>query len=360
MNRSLRWLLFVIGCLLMTGCVRQQILDRVALYIVCGIDAATNNQIAFTIAVPSFQSQKLGTVSNKLYSNIGYTSTDIKERFELELNKPINPGKLSMILLGKDFAAKGLKHELDMMLMDPQASRKMDLAVVDGKAEEMLQAKFSSHEEKGLYLLHLIGESIEAGLFPRQNLQEFDYALVAKGMDPYLPLLKLQNDQVVISGLALFKDDKHIASINVKQMRVLTLLIRKSKYGIFEVKRDDGAYVAVKNVGSNVHYRFTTDKKGTHVAINLKINGVINDSRGIASLTHERQRLEGLLSDDLTATGTDLIRFFQDKRIDPLGLGEMIRSKTRNWNAAEWDKEYPKSDIRLTVKVMLTEMGVKK
>jgi spore germination protein len=71
------------------------------------------------------------------------------------------------------------------------------------------------------------------------NIHEFKYSLVGKGMDPVLPLLKLQNDRVVISGVALFKDDKMVLSLNVKQMRLMKLLLGNVKQGTFEVKLDD-------------------------------------------------------------------------------------------------------------------------
>lgn len=349
-----------VTCFLLTGCVKQQILDRVTLFIVCAFDEAPNDQIEFTIAAPKFQAGKPGSVSNILHSKVGHTSINIQELMDMRLNRPITSGRLSVILFGKELAAKGLANELDVALRDAQASRRMYLAVVDGKANEMLQANFSSDEEKGMFLFNLIDTNVRTGLVPRQNLHEFEYSFLGKGMDPFLPLLKLQNDQVLISGLALFKDDKYVMSLNEKQMRLMKLLLGNVKGGSLEVKLDDGSYVATEIVGSKVHYLVWKDTESPKVTINLILNGEIIDSRGVHFPKQEQQRIKDHFENDLTTTGMDLIQLFKKEGIDPLGLGDFVRSKTRNWNEDKWKKEYRTLNVRLNVKVNLTETGIKK
>jgi spore germination protein len=278
MNRF--FFLLLVMCFLLMGCVKQQILEKVSLFIVSAFDEAPNDQFELTIAVPKFQAGKPGSVSNILHSKVGHTSKNIGELMDMQLNRPINSGKLSVILFGKELAAKGLANELDVALRDAQTSRRMYLAVVDGKAKEMLQANFSSDEEKGMFLFNLLDTNVRIGLVPMQNLHEFEYSFVGKGMDPFLPLLKLQKDRVVISGLALFKDDKYVMSLNEKQMRLMKLLLGNVKHGVLEVNLDDGSYVAVENVGSNAHYRVRKDTESPKVTINLILNGQIIESRG--------------------------------------------------------------------------------
>lgn len=358
MNRF--FFLLLVTCFLLTGCVKQQILDKITLSIVCAFDEAPNDQIEFTIAAPKFQAGKAGSVSNILHSKVGHTSRNIKELIDMQLNRPINTGKFSVILFGKELAAKGLADELDVALRDAQASRRIFLAVVDGKAKEILQANFSSNEEKGMFLFNLLDTNVRTGFVPRQNLHEFDYSYVAKGMDPFLPLLILQNDQVLISGLALFKDDKYVMSLNEKQMRVMKLLLGNVKHGTLEAKLDNGSYIAVENVGSKVNYRVGKDTKSSKVTINLIINGEFMESRGVHLPKQEQQRIKDRFEKDLTATGMDLLQIFKKEGIDPLGLGDFVRSKTRNWNEEEWKQEYQTMNVRLNVKVNLTEMGIRK
>ncbi|WP_167747049.1 Ger(x)C family spore germination C-terminal domain-containing protein [Cohnella luojiensis] len=77
------------------------------------------------------------------------------------------------------------------------------------------------------------------------------------GRDPYLPLVKLQEKKIKITGLALFDDDKFVASLNDEEMKIFRLLIEKSKIGTFEVRLNKDEYVSILNQGSQVRYRMT-------------------------------------------------------------------------------------------------------
>ncbi|WP_082562418.1 Ger(x)C family spore germination protein [Paenibacillus sp. Root444D2] len=348
------------ACLLLTGCVKQQILDRINLFIVSAFDESTKNQIEITLAVPKFQSGKPGSVSTELFSKVGHTSLGIRELMSMQLDRPLNPGKLSVVLYGKDMAANGLAKELDVFLRNAFFSRRMYLAVVDGSAKKLLEENFSSKEEKGMFLYNLLDTTTRKGLLPSQNLHEFEYSLIGKGMDPFLPLLKLQNGQVMISGTALFKNDKYVVSLNEKQSRLMKLLLTNMNHGTIEVKLDDESYLAVENIGSKVSYRINPDPKSPNVMINLVLNAKIRDAREVRLPKQELQRIKDSLENDLHTTGLDLIKLFKKEGIDPLGLGDFVRSKTRNWNEEEWKKVYPTMNVGLYVKVNLTETGIKK
>lgn len=358
MNRF--FFLLLLTCFLLTGCVKKQILDKVTLSFVCALDEAPDDQIELTIAAPKFQPTKSGSVSNMLYSKIGHTSRKITELMNMQLNRPINTGKLSVALYGKELAAKGLADEMDVALRDAQTSRRMHLAVVDGKAKEILQSNFSSKEEKGMFLFNLLETNVRTGLVPRESLHDFEYAYVGKGMDPFLPLLTLQNGQVRISGLALFKDDKYVMSVNEKQMHVMKLLLGNVKYGTLEAKMDNGSYISANNIGSKVNYQIGKDTKSPKVTINLILNLEISHSKGIQIPTQEQQKIQDRFEKDLTTTGMELLQIFKKEGIDPLGLGDFVRSKTRKWNEEEWKQEYQTMNVKLNVKVNLMEMGIRK
>jgi spore germination protein len=346
---------------LLTGCVKQEVLEKITISFVCAFDEAPNDEIEFTLAVPKFQPGKSGFVSNILFSKVGHTTRNLTDLMEMQLNRPIKPGKLSVILVGKELAEKGLADKLDVILRDAQASRKIYIAIVDGRAKDILETDFSLNEEKGMFLYHLLDTNIRTGHLPRQNLHDFEYSYLGKGLDPFLPFLTLQqNNRVQITGLALFKDDKYIMSLNEKQMRVMKLLLGNVRYGTLETKLDNGPYIAVKNIGSKVDYQLGKEPKGPKVLINLSLKAEVIDSKGIQLSNDEKQRIKERLEEDLTETGMDLLQVFKKEGIDPLGLGDFDRSKTRHWSEAAWKEEYSTMSVKLDVKVNLTEMGIRK
>ncbi|WP_308634008.1 Ger(x)C family spore germination protein [Paenibacillus silvisoli] len=353
-------LLLAVSCFLLTGCANQQILDRVTLFIVCAFDEAPNGQIEVTIATTRFHTGKPGSITNHLLSKVGHTSVGIKELLDTRLDKPLNAGKLSVVLLGTELAAKGLRNELDMVLRDAQASRRMYLAVVDGKAKDVLNKNFSSDEEKGLYLYNLLDLNERDKLVPSQNLHEFGYAFLGKGMDPFLPMLNVQDDQIHIAGLALFKDDKYVMKLNEKQMRVMKLLKQKVKHGALETKLSNGSYVAVEVIRSKVRYRIEKEKKGSDISLNLRIAARVVDSRAVTLNRQMIEQIETRFEHDLTDSGTELIQRFQKEGIDPLGLGDFVRSQTRNWNEEKWTQEYGSLHVKVNTKMEIVETGITK
>ncbi|RAP78474.1 Ger(x)C family spore germination protein [Paenibacillus montanisoli] len=354
------FLMLAVSCLLLTGCANQQILDRITLFIVCAFDEAQNDQIEITLATTRFQTGKPGSISNQLLSKVGHTSVGIIELMNTRMDKPLNAGKLSVVLIGTDLAAKGVRNELDMVLRDAQASRRMYLAVVDGNAKEVLRKNFSSDEEKGLYLYNLLDMNERNKLVPSQNLHEFGYAYLGKGMDPYLPMLQIKDDHIYIAGLALFKDDKYVAKLNEKQMRVMKLLKENVKHGALETKLNNGTYVAVEVIGSKVRFRIEKDTEGSNVSLNLRLKARIVDSKAVTLTRQMIKKIETSFEKDLIDSGTELIEKFQKEGIDPLGLGDFVRSKTRNWNEEEWKKEYSSLNVKIKVKMDIEETGITK
>ncbi|MBA2941070.1 Ger(x)C family spore germination protein [Paenibacillus sp. CGMCC 1.16610] len=359
----IRFFYFVvlIASLLLTGCVKQDVIDKITISFTGAFDEAPDDQIEFTIAATKFQADKSRTVSNVLYSKVGHTSKNILEIMDLQLNRPIKPGKISVLLIGKELAERGLADKLDVVLRDAIASRRMYVVIVDGKGKEMLQANFSSNEEKGMYLYNLLDTNVRTGLVPRQNLHDFEYAYLGKGLDPFFPLLTLQpNGQVQISGLALFKDDKYVLSLSEKQMRIMKLLLGNVRDGTLETKLENGPYMAIKNIGSKVNYRVGKESKSPKVTINLRLNAEVIDSKGIALTQQEQQRITESFEKDITTTGLELLQLFKKEEIDPLGLGDFVRSKTRKWNEEAWKEEYQTMNVKLNVRVDLTEIGIRK
>ncbi|MFC4807818.1 Ger(x)C family spore germination protein [Paenibacillus sp. GCM10023250] len=358
MNR--RFILVPLLFLTLTGCVKQDILEKTAISFVGAFDEAPDDQFELTLAPPQFHAGNSDSVSNLVLSGFGHTSKNIVERLDMQLNRPIKTGKISVLLFEKSLAASGLADELDVLLRDALASRKMYLAVVDGKGKKLLQADFSSNVEKGMYLYDLLNSNVRTGFVPRQNLNDFEYAYTGKGMDPFLPLLALRNDRVVITGLALFKDDRYVTSLDEKQMRVIKLLRENTKYGVLEAPLGNGTYASVKNVGSRVKYRVAHGRVRPEVTIALRMKAEIVDTRGLRLTGDVQQRIKNGLERELTATGSALIRRFQQEGIDPLGLGDIVRSQTRNWDEAAWKQAYPASKVMLKVRVNVIETGIRK
>lgn len=345
----------LVNCLALAACAQKEILDEIATPIVVGYDKAEHNQFQFTVAIPIFKPDQ--SVSNKIYSSASHTFKNIRELLATEIRKPYSEGKTSVGLISKDVAKEGIARILDKPLRQPRISARAYLAVVDGQVKDLLESDFSFEEEKGMFLHDLIENNIRTGDLPRTNIHQFEYSLLGKGMDPYLPLLKKQKDKVSISGLALFKDDKYAAAISLDQMRVFRLLLEEVDHGSFAVKLDEHSYAVVDNLGSKVRYHLSGSAEKPKVTINFTLRGAISEFSGFTLTEQDQLNIEKSLEQQIANTGKFLLRKFQQLRIDPLGIGNFVRSQTRNWEEKKWEQQYPDMQIHLNVDVKVVETG---
>ncbi|MBM7569016.1 spore germination protein [Paenibacillus sacheonensis] len=341
--------------LLLSACAKQQILDKINLFIVASFDEISRDQLEITLVVPRFQAGKPEAVSDELYSKIGNTSTGIRESLRAQMDKPLQPGKLSVVLFGSDKASSGIEKELDVLLRNAFFSRGMYLAVVDGRAKNVLEANFNKKQEKGIFLYHVLDANTKNGTLPSQNLHEFEYALVGKGLDPYLPLIRNDHGRVVVSGTALFKNDKFVATLDSSQSRLMKLLLENVNEGIFEVKLDSGAFLAIENVGSTVKYHM----KNEAILISLNMNCKIREAERYSTSDEHLRSLKKQFKEQLHQEETELIKTFQKKAIDPLGLGDFARSRNRHWKEEDWMRQYPTMKVDVDVHVNIMESGIK-
>lgn len=351
-----RMVCLLVSCLALAACTQKEIIDKITMPIVVGYDIAKQNQIEMTVAAPIFRANP--AVSDKIYSSTSYTVKNAREQMRAEIRKPFSIGHLSVILYSKDLAKEGLMRILDPSLRDARVSNKSYLAVVDGQVKDLLESNFSLQEEKGVFLNELIQGKIQVGHLPRTNLHLFEYFLFGKGMDPFLPLLKQEKEKVSISGLAIFKHDKYVTAISLDQMRVFRLLLENVHHGTYEVVLDHGLYAIVENQGSKVRYQISGSSEQPMITIHVKLTGAITEFSGFRLTERDIRRTEKKLEQQIANTGKSLLHTFQKLRVDPLGLGDFVRSQTRNWKEEEWQQQYPDTQIRLNVDVDIVETGV--
>lgn len=68
--------------------------------------------------------------------------------------------------------------------------------------------------------------------------------------------------------------------------------------------------------------------------------------------------IEDKMSKDVKERSEKLVRNFQKLHVDPLGIGEQVRMRTRSWDKKKWDEVYTSIPINVNAKVEILESGV--
>ncbi|TFE27478.1 Ger(x)C family spore germination protein [Cohnella luojiensis] len=362
MMKGVSALLIVPFFLTSAGCVQKSVIDQITLPIVAGIDKGPGSMISVTISSPLYKGDGESKIMNIVSTAASRTSQKAGGILQEENQSPFHYGKLSVTLAGSELAKGGISKALDSTLRDPRVSKLMYLAVVDGRAQQMLEADWSKQMEKGRYLHQLITNNIKSGHLPPNNLHMFEYAWLGQGRDPYLPLVKLQEKKIKITGLALFDDDKFVASLNDEEMKIFRLLVEKTKTGTFEVGLNTDEYVSILNQHSQVRYRMATRSGIPEFTIRVRMKGMIREitAHKLKVTDPYKRRVELELGKSIIDTGEELIRRFQKLGIDPLGFGDFARSRTRHWDEVKWREQYPHLKVTIDAEVNISGTGATK
>lgn len=148
-----------------------------------------------------------------------------------------------------------------------------------------------------------------------------------------------------------------------KRSFLFKLLINPTKNGRYEVPIRQGKHkgvIATQNLSGNSVCSLSSNGDIPKVNIHLKLNGLVKNaprwldlSKG-KNVTYVKRHIEKMLEKDLN----ELIKQFQENKIDPIGIREEIRSHSRKWSMKQIQDMYPNVDIAVNVKINVVQSGI--
>jgi spore germination protein len=351
---------WVLSLLLLAGCmnIEKSILDDVQIATAVGYDAIDESTIEATVVFPNYQPDK--TVKNETFQAVSQLSKEVREKIDRQSEKPFVSGKLEITLYGKELAEQGLIKILDTLQRDPAVGSKLYLAVVEGSTKELLMKQYGNLDN-GIYLSNLIDQNIKQGLLPETNLHEFFHAYYSEGGDPVLPLLEEKGGKVNIKGIALFDRDQYVDYLGENESFVFKTMLEKfSNEASFNVSlnKEKKEYASVYNISAKRKYEISNASARPNIMIHVEIDAILREFSGDRVDQKVIERIEKSMKAKVEKTANEMIKKFQELQIDPLGIGEQVRTRTRKWDKKKWEEMYPDLPIKIDMKVKVTESGV--
>ncbi|WP_209122541.1 Ger(x)C family spore germination protein [Alkalihalobacillus sp. BA299] len=354
-------LVFMLSTVLLTGCIQTNIIDELALIYAVGYDQAENNELEVTVTYPTFIEQgEESALHQKTISAVGKTTKGATDLINAKTQKPLKKGQARVFLFSDKIAEGGIEHLVDSLYRDPSVPNRVHLAVTEGKAKDAFDAVEEGDDRVGVFIPDLI-DQIQQKSIPITNLHLFLFSMYNDGRDAFLPLLKADGELKVV-GIALFDHDTYVDKLDLEESFVFRLLTTKGVGGSqqYRINHDDKeAYVVVENITST--YKNSLIKKGDNPTFDyhVKVRGEITDSSDRMNLDDPKltAELEKQMEENLKETATVLVEKFKEKEIDPLGLGEKYRSRTRDWQPEKWKELYSNIEVKLTFDVEIVQSG---
>ncbi|SOC37348.1 Ger(x)C family spore germination protein [Ureibacillus acetophenoni] len=357
--------------LLLFGCADPKILERVSLAILVGYDVEEEDKVTATVALRTVNQELQSVVS--IASQTEKTSKGTRIKASLDSTKQIVAGQLRVILLGKKLAESGINEALHTTKMNSEMSSGLYFAIVDGETKPLIEKKYENISDIGQHIFYLLDHNIEEQTILSSTLHETVRDSYSPYIDMALPLLVQDEDDVHISGLAIFNGDKMVGKLVGSDPFYVVLVREKYNAGSIQLsipgepfknlsdEIPDEIAMAIDSIFSKRKIELL-NKDTPEFEIDVKVEGRILEIP--PSITTEDpeviKKLETEVEKKFEREISRIIKKTQELNSDVFGFGEVYKAHvgTKNVDKKKWKELYPTIKVNANVTVKLLRNGV--
>ncbi len=353
---------FILSLLfLLTSCSypHQKIIDDIQIPTVLGFD---KGEEGFTGTVSYIDFTEEENDGNEVFLEAdGKNAETILQKIDAQSSKPIEIGKLNLLVFGSELASEGISYFTSTICRDPLIGSNMFLAVAEGKAGELLK---NGQKINSNYIYNLIEHNSKDQNLPKPALQSFLFDYYGEGRDGTLPYLKInQKNKMEVNGLAIFKNDQVKLFLDRKEAFLYKILKGRYLKGQteFEIQKDDQKGVAVFTLLHGENKKIVSGKSENKVKFNIELQGMVKDYPEWLDLSEAKNNIflknemEKRVKEDLE----NLLFKFKDYNVDPLGIGDLVRAHSRNWDEEEfYQNAYDNVTYEIDLNIELLRAGI--
>lgn len=210
--KSARWRRLMFGPLLAvcalsgSGCapeIEKPTLEDMALIGVMGIDYVDKKHMKVSVSVPVPSEKE--KESTQLYAAVSKIPSEATIMLSSKADRTISLSQLRVILFGEKFVREwGLRETILDFYRNPAVGENVVVAVVGGKAEDVIKGKYENKPEINTYLNNLLRPREETAFTSFATLHDLVFMLTNQVSDPELPYLKRKMGKSSFQGLRLF------------------------------------------------------------------------------------------------------------------------------------------------------------
>ncbi|TWE08175.1 Ger(x)C family germination protein [Neobacillus bataviensis] len=356
-------------CLLLTGCWDQHLMKNAVLVQILSYDLAGNDEMLLGVSIPIIDESSAGPqakVKSETLSAKGHTPRDCRLKIDREVSGILDSSKNKLIMFGERMAAEGIYPPLDVVWRDARNSLGATLAVVDGKAVNLLEINPKHEPNVSEYIQDALTSAEENSVIPNQTIQTLASEMLDPGEDIVLPYLKMNNKKsAVVVGLALMNEKKYSGKLSPQDSCLLILLNnKKGKYARFTKRVNKEEKQKLKNYISfnvnNMKRKLKVHVNNGEVSVQLKLHLKVNvDEYPKGDVPKDIERLNKVLTKDLTEDAKKVISKLQQSNCDAFGIGRrLIAFHPKTWEMLDKKEYFKNVKFTTNVKVEIIKQGI--
>lgn len=375
-------ILFLIVCIVfLTGCWDKQEIEQRAFVYGVGIDHAGNNSASnpeIELTAQSIVPENIATTgggggSGPAFSNLSQTGTtliDISREMIKETSRRPDVTHLNVVLFSEELAREPKMFEqlMDVFLRERDMRRVIKVAIVDGKARELLTVLPENEKVPAQYINKLLEERGNLAILDLVRVGDVQEKLLARESFPIAQLKMENSKEISYEGIAVYHGHKEqvVGSLKDDEAKGLSFFSGKRSTGTINVEVDrKKAAVEILKIKSKLSLK----KEGSNnlkFLVRVDVNGLIAEQFGTENVMNEdvlrefetaaNKKVEEIMRKTLDKLQNDL-------QADPLGVGVYLHHYHPDlWESLKDDWDYgenyfSKSTFDINVDVTIETPG---
>ncbi|MFD1708159.1 Ger(x)C family spore germination protein [Siminovitchia sediminis] len=354
---------FCIMLLVLAGCGQQDIIEDIGFIHTIGYDVLEHSEdegkLRVTISFPLAEEETAQTLST-----VAETSKEARIILSNKSDKNLVTGQVRSIFIGKELAEKGIWQQMDTIYRDPVFRPNIKLAVIDGKAQELIESENPNFPKVNQSIENLLKKEARLNTIPDMDVHKFSKDYFDDGIDPIAPFIKSTNEGMMASGIALFKNDQFVTTLNTLQSRIFFLLTGDFKKGdLFHKNGNEKILIDFLSNKRKFNVKVSSPDD-VEVYVNIKFTGYILEYQGDKDTSNKNdiKQLEKGIQAYIEEEINDIIEIMQQYKVDNIGIGKYIRLNTNydTWKKMKWPETIDNAKITPHVSVEILDTGLTK
>lgn len=297
----------------------------------------------------------------KIFTGEGRSTGAVRENRHSYTDKKNINGLERLYLIGEDYARYGISAMIDLIFKNPSVNDTAVVAVCEGKASYVLQHKEPGYPITADFIESQIRNLFGLNFFTNEYNARNLYARVdSEGRNLVLPYIEIKEEEIKVTGTALFKGRKMVHKLDISDSRIMNMLRPEKNKGILTIQKSSREYLDYSvEIKPKVQCFKNGNKYNFIIELNLKGDVISNTLfPDLQNNIFTQKEAENYMADDIKRNSEAFIKKMKNEiKVDCLELGRVAAAKYGRRTGTDWNAVVCDSDIKVNVKVKIDKVG---
>lgn len=361
---------FILAVLLimsfLSGCWDQKIFEETGFILQLGLELNEDGELLCSLTMPVVEEEIEQKI--EILSVTAPLLREARDKIRNSSGKRIEGGKTQQIHFSRELAERGIGDLLDVYIRSPENPILANITVVEGSPLEMFKTSLNYKDKTrvAFYVSNLIDESRKRTATPEVRIYDFVIAQHCETIDPTAIYMRYDEEKIEILGTALFKGDKMVGTLDITDSGILYALmgkkIRFDYYFREEHTHSPGIKSGIALLFKLVRRKVDIDVSGEKPKIHINLDYITSldeyDHKHQLDEPNNKKEVEDKVAESMKNDCERILAYLQEVGADPVGFGEMVRSKYNAYfKSIDWREIYPEIEFAMDVKVTIETHG---